>query len=506
MGDVRYIYKYKSLYNSYNYVNPIKNLVLNNFLILNLNNLKYCNSFFSYNFIKKINYEIGVNKYHSSYNIPIESKYLVALNSSVYKYYERTNPDLNDYVRDLGFYGDNFYDISSSSSDSTDYLYSDTTNKVDNSDISNDLTKFNLNKKNNSIFLSNKGNNKLSYVNNLLQNKLKKLYLSYNKKINSFNKLNLYKNDLVGLLKLNDFDFLFKDRFLKLNGDIAYDDQVHDFYENNVEGVDLSSYYSYKLTDTFKVLNRESKFYFKNNLFVSYCFNVSSYKLFFNTIILYPHLILNYVKKFSFYNDVTENFYYRPFSEKNYDDDMIKFHLPLYTRLGNWIEKITNKCVLIFLFRNKFKDICNLFKIILDIWSYRLRYLNKTFKKKFDVYLVIRLFYLVVKNRDIHLLFKIITQTLPKVEFIKHRKFFKFLIYMFRSYYSLLYSLYGIKGFQFEFRGKISVGGNSRTRKMHAKIAKPSPSNYHYSTRYLYKTVNTFTGILGLKIWIYYIN
>ena len=93
---------------------------------------------------------------------------------------------------------------------------------------------------------------------------------------------------------------------------------------------------------------------------------------------------------------------------------------------------------------------------------------------------------------------------MPKIEFKKHRKFFKFIFQMFKSFLLVLYPVFKIQGFHFEFRGKISVDGNSRTRKMYAKIQRPSPSNYSYSTKYVYKTVNTFTGVLGLKIWIYY--
>ena len=53
---------------------------------------------------------------------------------------------------------------------------------------------------------------------------------------------------------------------------------------------------------------------------------------------------------------------------------------------------------------------------------------------------------------------------------------------------------------QFEFAGKISVTGNARTRKMYYKLGKPSRSTYTYSTKYIYKTVSTYMGVLGIKV------
>lgn len=239
--------------------------------------------------------------------------------------------------------------------------------------------------------------------------------------------------------------------------------------------------------------------YFKIKFFL----NISSYKLFFNILLFYPFLFLNYSFWF-FFKDFFKIMNYKPVNINDINDNPPYYDLSFFTNFGLFLELQTKKNVNVIIKKNYFKDISFFFNIILNLWAYRIRRFFGVFKNSFDLYYIVKMFFLVVKNKDIHLLMKLITKITPKIEFNKQRRFFKFIIYMFRCYYSLIYGLYKLQGFQFEFKGKISVDGNARTRKMYAKILRPSPSNYSYSTKYVYKTVKTHTGILGIKVWIYY--
>lgn len=237
----------------------------------------------------------------------------------------------------------------------------------------------------------------------------------------------------------------------------------------------------------------------------TYYFNITSYKLFFNILLIYPFLLLNYSNKRLSLNQLFfKNSNFKLTNPHDLGDDRVVYNQSMYVEIGSFLEHLTQKSVNILIYKNSFSDISNVFKLILNVWIFRIKHFYRTFEYKFDLSLIIKLMYLSIKNKDIHLLMKLITDITPKITFKKQRKFFKFIIFMFRTYFSLLYPLYNIQGYQFEFRGKISVDGNARTRKMYAKIVRPSPSNYTYSTRYLYKTVNTYTGVLGLKVWIYY--
>lgn len=233
----------------------------------------------------------------------------------------------------------------------------------------------------------------------------------------------------------------------------------------------------------------------------TYYFNITSYKLFFNILLIYPFLLLNYSNKRLSLNQLFfKNSNFKLTNPHDLGDDRVVYNQSMYVEIGSFLEHLTQKSVNILIYKNSFSDISNVFKLILNVWIFRIKHFYRTFEYKFDLSLIIKLMYLSIKNKDIHLLMKLITDITPKITFKKQRKFFKFIIFMFRTYFSLLYPLYNIQGYQFEFRGKISVDGNARTRKMYAKIVRPSPSNYTYSTRYLYKTVNTYTGVLGLKV------
>jgi hypothetical protein len=57
-----------------------------------------------------------------------------------------------------------------------------------------------------------------------------------------------------------------------------------------------------------------------------------------------------------------------------------------------------------------------------------------------------------------------------------------------------------MKGFKFKLKGKISVGGNSRTRTLEYDNGISSYSTYEYKILHSFKTINTFTGVMGLQI------
>lgn len=357
------------------------------------------------------------------------------------------------------------------------------------------LKKFKENK--NSEFLRKKNNYKLTIINFLIKNKIYKKKLN----INFFIKKNKYKffskiKFIKKISKKTKIYYNFKKEFIKFN---KYFKPKYYFRKN------------YKISKNTKILvEKNLKNLYKKN-YSNIPFNccppillLSSYKLFFNTILFYPFLISNYC---NFLSNINFTNYISKFWLKKVvlrPDDHFYEMTEYYTKLGFFLEKQTSKNICIYISINNFNEITPFFEVLLSSWHWKIKHFYYIFKRQFDVRIILKLLFLIVKNKDIHLLAKIITIIMPKIEFKKHRKFFKFIFQMFKSFLLVLYPVFKIQGFHFEFRGKISVDGNSRTRKMYAKIQRPSPSNYSYSTKYVYKTVNTFTGVLGLKIWIYY--
>jgi ribosomal protein S3 len=67
---------------------------------------------------------------------------------------------------------------------------------------------------------------------------------------------------------------------------------------------------------------------------------------------------------------------------------------------------------------------------------------------------------------------------------------------LFSSYFNDL----KIKGIKFKLKGKISVAGNARTRKLLYSIGNTSHSTYDNRIAYDLSFINTFTGVLGFQI------
>lgn len=55
-----------------------------------------------------------------------------------------------------------------------------------------------------------------------------------------------------------------------------------------------------------------------------------------------------------------------------------------------------------------------------------------------------------------------------------------------------------------KLKGKISAAGNSRKRTILYRIGKTSHSQTKLRVVYEFLTINTFTGVMGLGVWIFY--
>jgi len=58
----------------------------------------------------------------------------------------------------------------------------------------------------------------------------------------------------------------------------------------------------------------------------------------------------------------------------------------------------------------------------------------------------------------------------------------------------------GVKGIKFRLKGKISVSGNARTRKINCIIGQTGMATYQNKILHSLELVRTFTGVLGLQI------
>jgi ribosomal protein S3 len=75
---------------------------------------------------------------------------------------------------------------------------------------------------------------------------------------------------------------------------------------------------------------------------------------------------------------------------------------------------------------------------------------------------------------------------------------------VFKYFFSELFNELGIRGVKFRLKGKISVSGNARTRKINYVIGNTSMSTYENKILHSLDLVRTFTGVMGLQIWLFF--
>lgn len=67
-----------------------------------------------------------------------------------------------------------------------------------------------------------------------------------------------------------------------------------------------------------------------------------------------------------------------------------------------------------------------------------------------------------------------------------------------------MYGDVGIKGIKLKLKGKISVAGNSRKRAILYRSGLTSHSSINLNVLHEVVTINTFTGVMGFQVWLFY--
>jgi len=93
---------------------------------------------------------------------------------------------------------------------------------------------------------------------------------------------------------------------------------------------------------------------------------------------------------------------------------------------------------------------------------------------------------------------------IKRISFWKTRLIFRFIKYLFQNYFVFIFKDLSIKGFKVKLKGKISAAGNSRKRTILYRKGRTSHTTYSLRVVHESLTINTFTGVLGLQVWIFY--
>ena len=138
------------------------------------------------------------------------------------------------------------------------------------------------------------------------------------------------------------------------------------------------------------------------------------------------------------------------------------------------------------------------------LWSERVFDFRRLLGPKIFIQESFRVLHLALKLKDPAFLSSWIKEMLKRTSFWKYRVFLRYLKYVIQNLFYTIFNDIGFKGFKLKLKGKISVGGNSRTRVLFYRIGETSQSKLLNKVTHDISFVYTFTGVLGFQLWFYF--
>ena len=138
------------------------------------------------------------------------------------------------------------------------------------------------------------------------------------------------------------------------------------------------------------------------------------------------------------------------------------------------------------------------------MWSDRVVSFQKILGHRIFTDEALRLVALSFRLKDPSFLANWIRGMLKRMSFWKIRLLFRYIKFLVRYIFKPSFSHFGFKGFKLRLKGKISVAGNARSRALFIRVGNTSHATMSNKVAYDLSYVNTFTGVLGFKLWFFY--
>ena len=137
-------------------------------------------------------------------------------------------------------------------------------------------------------------------------------------------------------------------------------------------------------------------------------------------------------------------------------------------------------------------------------WLPRMSFYERMLGHKFFLEEALHIIHLSFIYKDSKLFASWLKAIILRISFWKTRSIFRFIKYLMLSHFYYVFRDLEIKGLKIRLKGKISVAGNSRKRSILYRIGKTSYSQTSLRVSHTKSTINTFTGVMGFQVWIFY--
>ena len=137
-------------------------------------------------------------------------------------------------------------------------------------------------------------------------------------------------------------------------------------------------------------------------------------------------------------------------------------------------------------------------------WITRMASYERNLGHRFFMEEALHIIHLSFRYHDVTLFSSWLKAIITRISFWKTRSIFRFLKYVFNNYYRFIFDSLSIKGIKIRLKGKISAAGNSRKRTILFRSGKNSYSSVNIKCIHDFKTITTFTGVMGFQVWLFY--
>lgn len=189
------------------------------------------------------------------------------------------------------------------------------------------------------------------------------------------------------------------------------------------------------------------------------------------------------------------------FSTNKIREDLIPFY---YNTLIRFMEHCSGKKVMLQIYPFLNQNISYDFVVRYKSWITRMKSYERRLGHKFFFEEALHIMHLSFILRDAVLFSSWLKAIILRISFWKTRTIFRFLRYLFLIYFMHIFPELKIRGLKIRLKGKISAAGNSRKRTILYRVGETSHSKLNLRVSHSKQTINTFTGVMGFQVWLFY--
>jgi hypothetical protein len=189
------------------------------------------------------------------------------------------------------------------------------------------------------------------------------------------------------------------------------------------------------------------------------------------------------------------------FSNKSFQTNLVPWY---YNTLIRFMEDCSGKKILFQFYPFINQEMTPEFVARYRRWLPRMSSYERNLGHRFFLEEALHIMHLSFILRDPKIIASWLKAMILRISFWKTRSIFRFLKYLFHNYFRHVFPDINIKGLKIRLKGKISAAGNSRKRTILYRIGKTSHSQTSLRVLSEFTTINTFTGVMGFSVWLFY--